>query len=372
MSIIRLAGHRPQVAGIQFIDEVAAPPSVGDPCLVRIGLQVYLQDSAGNLWPLIPGADSAGVVVVTAAMSPYAVQPTDRYLLIDTTGGPVQTTLPAAGGVSVNPIQYVDIKRSFGTNALTISGGGHNINGGATLVVSSQDACPVLFWGGTTWETSPNIAAPFNPHSPGAIGDVTPGSGAFSGLTSPSLAAGGTNPLALTSGITAASGAASFTLTSTTTQNVTGGGLLELSNHNGSGNVGNVFVGYPSAGQSDALCDGMILNASGAISDGDVCVWSSTKLTVAQAAASASLTGLAGVAVGAASGGKVRVAMRGLVYVNSVAAVGGSGTMLGTSGVTAGAVVGLLSTNVGTLLGRSLEAVGGTVAGKLLCQLALG
>lgn len=367
--LIRQAGHRPQVAGLQFIDEVAAPPSVGDPALVRIGLQVYLQDTSGNLWPLIPGADSAGVVTVAAAMSPYAVQPTDRFLLVNTSAGPVQVNLPATA-VGVNPIQFVDSARSFGTNALTINGNGHNINGGATLVVSSVDACPIVFWGGTTWESSPNIAAPFNPHAPGAIGDVTPGSGAFSGLTAPALASSAANPLALSSGITPAAGASAFTFTSSTTQNAAGGGLIELSNNNGLGNVGNWLFGYSSGGQSDSLCDGVILIASGGIGDGDLVVYTGAKNTVAKSAASGNLLTIAGVAVGAASGGKVRVAKRGLVYVNAVAGTNGA-TLLVSSGATAGAVA-TGAAAIGAFVGRSLENVSATIAGKLLCDLILG
>lgn len=372
MSVIRLAGHRPQVSGLQFIDEVAAPPSVGDPCLVRIGLKVYLQDSNGVLWPLIPGADSAGVVTVTAAMSPYAVQPSDRYLLVDTSGGPVQVNMPASP-IGVNPIRVVDAKRSFATNNLTLNGGTHNINGAATLVVAIQDACPLVIFGGTTWETNPSaVAVPFNPHAPGPLGDTTPGTGAFTTITVPSLAAGGTNPLSLSAGPTTGYGVAVATLTSTVAQTTAGSCLLEMAdaNHGGS-TVSNAFYGASSGGQSDALCDGYVMTASGSIGDGDVCVWSA-KNTVTKSGASAHLTPIAGVAVGAATGGKVRVATRGQVYTNCEAGISGAGTQVGTSGSTAGRCDSLGVTTVASLLGRTLEASGATVSGKILIQLALG
>lgn len=194
--------------------------------------------------------------------------------------------------------------------------------------------------------------------------------GSFSSLTSPSLAGGSTNPLALSSGITPAAGASSLTITSTTTQNATGGGLIELSNNNGLGNVGNAFIGYPSGGQSDALCDGLILNASGAIADGAVVVWTGTKNTVSQAAATGGLLTLAGVAVGAASGGKVRVAQKGLAYVNAVAGTEGA-TTVATSGSVSGSVV-TATPAVGAFVGRTCENVGTTIAGKCLTQLVLG
>lgn len=251
---------------------------------------------------------------------------------------------------------------------LYAAGGSANIN-----TVYGCDTAGAIVWGttSTSFTKKSTSGAAFNPAAPGPIGGTTPSTGSFSGLTSPSLAASAGNPLALSSGIIASSGAAAVTITSSTTQDVVGGGLIELSNNNGLGNVGNLFIGYPSGGQSDALCDGVILSASGAISDGDVVIWVS-KNTVSKSTASASLTTIAGIAVGAASSGKVRVAQRGLVYVNAVVGVSGAGTMLGTSGVTAGAVVGLLSTDVGTLIGRSLEATGATISGKLLCHLTLG
>ena len=62
---------------------------------------------------------------MTAAMSPYDIQPTDRVLLIDTTGGGVVANAPAAGGPSLGrPIQYIDAKRNFGVDSFTLNGNG--------------------------------------------------------------------------------------------------------------------------------------------------------------------------------------------------------------------------------------------------------
>lgn len=224
-------------------------------------------------------------------------------------------------------------------------------------------AVPVTYTAGSA---SINLAAP------GPIGSTTPSTGAFSLLTAPNLTSpAGSFPLVLAAAPTNSAGASAAQLLSQTTLTVAGSAVLELSNNNGIGNVPNAFYGAPSGGQSDALCDGYILNASGAINDGDVVVWAS-KNTVAKGSATNSLTTLAGVAVGAAAGGKVRVATRGQVYVNAIPGVAGAGAILGTTASAAGSVVGSLSTGAGTLLGRSLEATGATVAGKVLCQLALG
>lgn len=208
--------------------------------------------------------------------------------------------------------------------------------------------------------------------APGPIGNLTPGTGAFSLVNTPNVTSpAGSFPLALAAAPTNSVGASAVNLLSQTTLTVSGSAVVELSNNNGLGSVPNAFYGAPSGGQSDALCDGYIMNASGAINDGDVVVWSA-KNTVAKGSATNSLTTLAGVAVGAAAGGKVRVATRGQVYVNAIPGVAGAGAILGTTATAAGSVVGSLSTGAGTLLGRSLEATGATVAGKLLCQLALG
>lgn len=229
-----------------------------------------------------------------------------------------------------------------------------------------------IVWGTTvtSFVTAAGTGSAFNPTTPGPIGGDTPSTGAFSGLTSPSLTCPvGSFPLAISGSPTDSAGATVAELVSNTTLTTPGAALLELSNHNGIGLVGNWFYGAVSGGQSDALCDGVILTASGAIGDGDVVVYTGTKNTVAKAAASGNLLTIAGVAVGAASGGKVRVAKRGLVYVNAVAGTTGA-TLLVTSS-TAGAVA-TGAAAIGALIGRSLESVDATVAGKLLCDLILG
>lgn len=195
---------------------------------------------------------------------------------------------------------------------------------------------------------------------------------ATGGFIGPSLTASGTNPLALAAGPTTGYGVAVVTLTSSVAQTTAGSALLEIADANHGGNtVSNAFYGASSGGQSDALCDGYVMTASGAIADGDVCVWSA-KNTVTKSAASAHLTTIAGVAVGAATGGKVRVATRGQVYVSCETGISGAGTQVGTSGSTAGKVDSLGVTTVGSLLGRTLETSGATVSGKILIQLALG
>lgn len=251
--------------------------------------------------------------------------------------------------------------------------GSANVN-----AVYGCDTTGAITWGTTTttWTKKSGVGAAFDPAAPGPIGGTTPAAitgttvQANSGFVGSSHTAGGTNPLALQSGVTSGSGVSSFTFTSTTSQNTNGGGLVEFSNNNGQGGVGNAFYGYVSGGQSDALCDGVILTASGAITAGQVVVWTGTKYTVAAAAASGALTTIAGVAVADAASSKVRVCTRGLVYVNAVAGTNGANTV-STSGATAGSVATTAAAS-GALIGRTLENVGTTVAGKCLLQLILG
>lgn len=134
------------------------------------------ENNIANLTVDIEGvaAGTSGITVVTHAMTPYFVTPTDRYLLVDTSGGVVTVKMPGTP-TAPSALQIVDALRSFGTNALTIDGNGHNVNGAGTLVVNTTDDCPLVLYGGTTWEVTPGTASiPFDPASPGPIGGTTP------------------------------------------------------------------------------------------------------------------------------------------------------------------------------------------------------
>jgi hypothetical protein len=149
----RLAGHGVQMGPIRFINVVNEPPITGDPVIYRKGDKLFLIDAAGITHPLVVGADGAGVVVVTAEMSPYAIQDTDRVLLVDTTAGPVVAELPADGGPFLGrKLLVLDAKRNFAVNDFTLDGVGNNINGGATLVLRRTDAAVEVCWADPTWE----------------------------------------------------------------------------------------------------------------------------------------------------------------------------------------------------------------------------
>lgn len=153
----RLLGFAQQIGVLRFVDQRVAPPTpAGDPTIYRIGDVVYFRDATGNVHPLVVGANGAGVHEVNAAASPYAVQPEDRVLLVDTTIGPVTLTLPAPdaalGLFEGRELTVVDAARSFGSNACTIDGNGNQVNASATLAVSTTGARVNLVYVLPTWQ----------------------------------------------------------------------------------------------------------------------------------------------------------------------------------------------------------------------------
>jgi len=138
---------------LTFVDQKTTPPATtGDPAIYRVGNVMYLRSTDGTVYPLVPGANGAGIKSVTSADSPYAVQATDRTLFVDTTGGAVTLTLPAAGGPALDrTLTIVDAARNFAGASCTIDGNGKNINGASTLVLSKQDGGATIRWSSTAW-----------------------------------------------------------------------------------------------------------------------------------------------------------------------------------------------------------------------------
>ena len=128
-------------------------------------------------------------------------------------------------------------------------------------------------------------------------------------------------------------------------------------------------MGCPSLGQSDALCWAEKLGCTGAVTAGQVVVWSGTK-KVSAAGASAGLTTIAGVALTTGTDTDILVARKGRVYTNADAGIV-AGTVLKTSGAVAGNVVDGAAI-AGGIVGRACEATSGTVANKVLVDLILG
>lgn len=178
---IRQTGHAVQVGVQRLVDQVTAPTETNDPMIYRVASDVFFNDAAGIPHPLVESA--GGVKSLVAADSPYTVLESDRLILANTTAGAITLTLPAAGGPYLGRrLRIVDKARQFAVNNLTINGNGNNINGAATLVLSTQDGGVELVWGGTTWERDAIAAAAMGAHA--ATHAVGGGDSLYDGNTS--------------------------------------------------------------------------------------------------------------------------------------------------------------------------------------------
>lgn len=65
---------------------------------------------------------------VTVIMSPYVPLPTDTFLLVDTSGGPITINMPAASTRNGVPLTVKDDSGNASTNNITI-----NLNGAETV-----------------------------------------------------------------------------------------------------------------------------------------------------------------------------------------------------------------------------------------------
>jgi len=76
------------------------------------------------------------VTTVTFADTPYAMRDTDRFLLVDTTGGAVVVTLPLAADMEPH---LVGIKKTIAANTVTINrAGSDTIDGLTSKVLTAQ------------------------------------------------------------------------------------------------------------------------------------------------------------------------------------------------------------------------------------------
>jgi hypothetical protein len=133
-----------------------------------------------------------------------------------------------------------------------------------------------------------------------------------------------------------------------------------------------VYLGMFSGNNAFPAPIGIDVIADATCTAGNVLVWSNTNGSgrVKDATASANLTTIAGVCVvGGATGATVKMVIKGRCFVNAVAGVTAL-QLLGTSGVTAGNVVGA-TPGSGALVGLSLEARSATIANQVLCDVRI-
>lgn len=95
------------------------------------------------------------VTTVLNAASPYTVLGTDYFISVDTSGGAVTVTLPAATALAGRTFVIRDTGGAAAASNITINGGGTNLVGGgaaaATKVISAAYAGATVYSNGTTW-----------------------------------------------------------------------------------------------------------------------------------------------------------------------------------------------------------------------------
>jgi hypothetical protein len=95
------------------------------------------------------------VTAVNNAASPYTVLGTDYFLSVDTSGGAVTVTLPAATALAGRTFVIRDMGGNAAVNNITIGGGGTNLEGGgaaaASKTLSAAYSGATVYSNGTTW-----------------------------------------------------------------------------------------------------------------------------------------------------------------------------------------------------------------------------
>lgn len=85
----------------------------------------------------------------TAVTTTYTVQPFDRVVLADATGGAFTVTLPNAYGRRGQ--QPIFVKRTSAANNVTVASAGGTIDGSATQTLTSQYAVQGYCSDGSVW-----------------------------------------------------------------------------------------------------------------------------------------------------------------------------------------------------------------------------
>ena len=86
---------------------------------------------------------------VTSVTTTYTAMIPDYLILCDATGGAFTITLPAATAVLEK--EYTIKKTDASVNAITVNGGGTNIDGAATASLAAQWNTITVKSNGTTW-----------------------------------------------------------------------------------------------------------------------------------------------------------------------------------------------------------------------------
>lgn len=89
----------------------------------------------------------------TGAGGNYTILTTDHIVGVTDTSTPKTINLPAAGRVAGMSFIIADESGGAGTNNITVSGNGANIDGAATHVISTNYGKVQVYWTGSQWKT---------------------------------------------------------------------------------------------------------------------------------------------------------------------------------------------------------------------------
>lgn len=87
----------------------------------------------------------------TGAGANYTVLATDHTIGVSSTAAPRTITLPAAGRVQGQRYEIKDESGGAGTNNITVSGNGANIDGASTYVINTNYGSVTVYWTGSAW-----------------------------------------------------------------------------------------------------------------------------------------------------------------------------------------------------------------------------
>ena len=135
---------------------ITATENVTDAIVINAsGAASALQLDAGTGGLRIGTGLVVPVTTVLNAASPYTVLGTDYFLSVDTSGGAVTVTLPAATALAGRTFVIRDTGGAAAASNITIGGGGTNLVGGgaaaATKVISAAYAGATVYSNGATW-----------------------------------------------------------------------------------------------------------------------------------------------------------------------------------------------------------------------------
>jgi hypothetical protein len=135
---------------------ITATENVTDAIVINAsGAASALQLDAGTGSVRIGTGLVVAVTPVVFADSPYTVLGTDYFISVDSSGGAVTVTLPAATALAGRTFVIRDTGGAAAVNNITIGGGGTNLVGGgaaaATKVLSAAYAGATVYSNGTTW-----------------------------------------------------------------------------------------------------------------------------------------------------------------------------------------------------------------------------